>query len=88
MDDVKKLTLFGICSLIFLFSPAFIHGQSVTVMEARILPNDSWVTLSGNVINALPGGINYTFCDSSGEIIVEICSRVWRGLSVAASDRV
>ena len=75
-------------------SPATMHGQAVTVSQAitvseiRNLPHDSWVTLSGNIINSLPGGRHYTFRDSSGEIIVEIDWRVWRGLYVGVSDRV
>jgi uncharacterized protein (TIGR00156 family) len=63
-------------------------GQPITVREARNLPNDSWVILTGNIINALPGGKHYTFRDSSGEIPVEIGMKEWRGLSVGASDRV
>jgi uncharacterized protein (TIGR00156 family) len=36
----------------------------------------------------LPGGHNYTFRDSSGEIAVDIGPKEWRGLSVEATDRV
>ena len=77
-----------------LFLPLYAHAQAlmmshpVTVSEIRGLPHDSWVTLSGNIINSLPGGRHYTFRDSSGEIIVEIDFRVWRGLYVGVSDRV
>jgi uncharacterized protein (TIGR00156 family) len=60
----------------------------ITVSEAKNLPKDSWAVLSGNIINTLPGGKYYTFRDSSGEIIVEIEPKVWRGLSVEPSDRV
>jgi uncharacterized protein (TIGR00156 family) len=60
----------------------------IPVSEARNLPKDSWVVLSGNIINTLPGGKYYTFRDSSGEITVEIEPKVWRGLSVEPSDRV
>jgi uncharacterized protein (TIGR00156 family) len=63
-------------------------SQPITVREARNLPHDSWVILTGNIINALPGGKHYTFRDSSGEIPVEIGMKQWRGLSVGASDRV
>ena len=63
-------------------------SHPVTVAEVRGFPHDSWVTLSGNIINSLPGGRHYTFRDSSGEIIVEIDFRVWRGLYVGVSDRV
>jgi uncharacterized protein (TIGR00156 family) len=60
----------------------------VTAIEAGNLPHDSWVELTGNIINMLPGGKHFTFRDSSGEIAVEIGSKHWRGLSVDAADRV
>ena len=67
--------------------PVMISG-SATIMEARNLPHDSFVILNGNIVNALPGGKNYTFRDATGEIIVEIGSKHWRGLSVGVYDRV
>jgi len=63
-------------------------SQSIAVREARNLPHDSWVMLTGNIVNALPGGKHYTFRDSSGEIPVEIGMKQWRGLSVGVSDQV
>jgi len=63
-------------------------NQPITVSGARNLPHDSWVMLTGNIVNALPGGKHYTFRDSSGEIPVEIGMKQWRGLSVGVSDRV
>ena len=62
--------------------------EPIPVSQARILPKDSWVVLTGNVVNTLPGGKYYTFRDSSGEITVEIEPKVWRGLSVEPSDTV
>jgi len=66
------------------------QGQAITVSEARKLTRDSWVVLTGNILNALSGqgGRFYTFQDSSGEIIIEIDMRVWRGLSAGTSDTV
>jgi uncharacterized protein (TIGR00156 family) len=69
-------------------SQAVMASQPVTVIEARNLPHDSWVVLAGNIVNMLPGGKNYTFRDSSGDITVDIGPKEWRGLSVGASDRV
>jgi len=63
-------------------------GSFITVNEARNLPHDSWVVLAGNIINMLPGGRQYTFRDSSGDIAVDIGPKEWRGLSVDASERV
>ena len=91
---MKRHTFLVICSLILLFLPAATYSQAlivshpITISEARSLPHDSWVILSGNIVNSLPGGRHYTFRDSSGEIIVEIDWRVWRGLYVGVSDRV
>jgi uncharacterized protein (TIGR00156 family) len=66
------------------------QGQAVTVNEVRNLPRDSWVILTGNIVNVLPGqgGRYYTFRDPSGEITVEIDRRTWRGLSAGTSDTV
>ena len=62
--------------------------QPITVSEAKNLPHDSWVVLAGNIINMLPGGRQYTFRDSSGDIAVDIGPKEWRGLSVDMNDRV
>ena len=63
-------------------------SRTVLISEARNLPHDSWVTLSGNIITMLPGGRQYTFRDSSGEITVDIGPKEWRRVTVNASDRV
>jgi uncharacterized protein (TIGR00156 family) len=63
-------------------------SHEITVSEAKNLPNDSWVVLTGNIVNVLPGGHNYTFRDSSGEIAVDIGPKEWRGISVEVSDKV
>ena len=65
-----------------------ISGQFITVSQARTLPHDSWVVLTGNIINMLPGGRQYTFRDSTGDIAVDIGPKEWRGLAVEAQDRV
>ena len=67
---------------------AVLVSHPITVSEARELPHNSWITLTGNIINMLPGGRQYTFRDNSGEIVVDIGPREWRGLSVEAADRV
>lgn len=63
-------------------------NEPITISQAVTLPYDSWVILTGNIVNMLPGGKNYTFRDSSGEIIVDIGAKQWRGLSVGVSDSV
>ena len=96
---MKRQFYFCLCFLYGLFIPAIAVAQSVsgqpvmpnrpvTVSQARTLPHDSFVIISGNIVNALPGGKNYTFRDASGEIIVEIGLKHWRGLTVGVSDTV
>jgi len=63
-------------------------SQAITINEAKNLPHDSWVMLSGNIVNSLPAGNHYTLRDSSGEIAIDISPKEWRGLSVGVSDRV
>jgi uncharacterized protein (TIGR00156 family) len=91
-------------SLLSLFSTVFVHGQgftgpgtggqpvmvskSVTISAARNYPHDSWVVMTGNIVSMLPGGMHFTFRDSSGEIPVEIGPKEWRGLSAGVSDTV
>jgi len=88
--------------IFMLFAAAYIYGQgfngpgtsgqpvmigrSVTINEARNYPHDSWVVISGNIVNVLPGGRHFMFRDSSGEIPVEIGPKEWRGLSAIISD--
>ena len=87
----KQLFSFA-SSLFLLFLPVLVYGNSfvgyVTVSEARNLPNNSWVILTGNIVNVLPGGKYYTFRDATGEIVAEIERKVWRGSSYGPSDRV
>jgi uncharacterized protein (TIGR00156 family) len=61
---------------------------AVTINEARTLPHDSWVVLTGNIAYSLPSLNDYMFRDSSGEIIIDIGPKEWRGLSVGETDRV
>jgi uncharacterized protein (TIGR00156 family) len=67
---------------------AVMSNRPIMINEAKNLPNDSWVILTGYIVNMLPGGRQYTFRDPSGEIAVDIGPKEWRGLSAAASDRV
>ena len=82
---MKRIIFF--CVFLFLFSSVIVHGQVTTVIEARNLTQGSWVVLTGNIMN-LRSGNNYTFRDSTGEMLVEIEGNVWRGLSVNISDTV
>ena len=88
---MKKYSLIFAVLLSLTCAQGVLYASSfsvITVNDARVMPHDSWVVLSGNIINALPGGRHYTFRDSTGEIAVEIGQNIWRGLSVSPSDRV
>ncbi|MCL2008153.1 MAG: NirD/YgiW/YdeI family stress tolerance protein [Treponema sp.] len=89
---MKKYFILCIYSLILVLIPAYAQGVTInspiTVNQATQLPHNSWVILNGNIINALPGGINFTFRDPSGDVTVEIDRRVWRGLNIAPSELV
>jgi uncharacterized protein (TIGR00156 family) len=61
-------------------------GQPVSISEAKNYPHDSWVVITGNIVNPLPGGTYFMFRDSSGEIPVEIGPKEWRGFSATASE--
>ncbi|GHT07742.1 hypothetical protein FACS1894139_16490 [Planctomycetales bacterium] len=61
--------------------------QPVTVLAAKKLPDDTLVLLQGTIVQSL-GDEKYLFQDSSGEIVIDIDRKVWRGLSVGISDRV
>ncbi|MCL2092712.1 MAG: NirD/YgiW/YdeI family stress tolerance protein [Treponema sp.] len=90
--NTRALLGFFLLSCFFAAAPlqgqAVYHGQPISAAEARVLPHDSWVTLVGTIVNALPGGRNYTFRDSSGEMVAEIDWNIWRGLNVGASETV
>ena len=87
---MKSLTFFCLLLACCLLAPLYGQGVTInspiTVNQARDLPHNSWVIINGNIINSLPGGQNYTFRDSTGEVTVEIDRRVWRGLSIGPSD--
>ncbi|GHU63573.1 hypothetical protein FACS189445_6800 [Spirochaetia bacterium] len=63
------------------------QGQLVTALAAKNLPDDTRVILQGTIVQSL-GDEKYTFRDSSGEIVIDIDRKVWRGLSVGINDRV
>lgn len=58
-----------------------------TAAQAKTLPDDTKVTLRGNIESHL-GGKNYMFKDASGSVVVEIKEKHWAGQSVAPQDTV
>jgi uncharacterized protein (TIGR00156 family) len=58
-----------------------------TVAGLENLKDDSWVTLRGVIIEALPDE-KYKFQDATGTVTLEIDHKVWKGLEVGAADTV
>ena len=90
--------------LLFVFSAITVYGQgftgpgtgrrtgevkTVTVSQAKTLPDDSLVILTGNIIQSL-GVERFTFRDSTGDITIKIDRNLWLllDLSVSANNSV
>ena len=65
------------------------QAQTVTVIQARSLSENSLVILTGNIVQSL-GREKYIFRDSTGDITVDIDRDLWAllDLSVSVNDRV
>ena len=64
-------------------------GQTVTVAEAKALPDNSLVILTGSIVKSL-GYEKYTFRDATGDITIDVDRELWKllDLTVKAADRV
>ena len=69
------------------FTGPSVTGRVATVEQARSAPLDSYVTVTGNIVNRLRGDY-FTFRDQTGEIRVEIEPELWRGREVGPETRV
>lgn len=99
---MKKNIFWVVCLCVFI-SAAAVYGQegftgpgsrgnprqsqAITVSQAAGLRDDTRVTLTGTIVESL-GDEEYTFRDSTGDIVIEIDRKIWRGLSVAPTDTV
>lgn len=59
----------------------------ITVKQAQNMPDDSWVTLQGNIVKRVDDD-EYIFRDATGTMKVEIDHDDWHGLNVTPGDRV
>jgi uncharacterized protein (TIGR00156 family) len=101
---MKKIAFLSICVLTAVLSVNTVYGQgfdgpgsgtntrqiqTVTVVQAKSLPDNSLVILTGNIVQSI-GHEKYTFRDSTGDITIEIDRDLWTllGLSVGINDRV
>ncbi|GHV88758.1 TIGR00156 family protein [Spirochaetia bacterium] len=101
---MKKSTLLVVCVFLAVLSVGSVYGQgftgpgagtanglvqTVTVSQARGLPDRTLVILTGTIVQSI-GREKYTFRDSTGDITVDIDRELWTllGISVSATDRV
>lgn len=59
----------------------------ITTIEAKKLSDDAPVVLEGNIVKHL-GSDKYMFKDETGEVVVEIKSKKWNGVTVGEDDKV
>ncbi|BDH44974.1 TIGR00156 family protein [Salmonella enterica subsp. enterica serovar Choleraesuis] len=63
-------------------------GQGITtVQQAKTLPDDSKITLEGQIVRKIDNE-HYEFRDTSGSLTVEIDNDKWQGLTVTPKDTV
>jgi uncharacterized protein (TIGR00156 family) len=101
---MKKPAFLGIGFLLVVLSVNTVYGQgftgpgsgtngrqvqTVTVTQARSLPDNYLVILSGNIVQSIRHE-KYIFRDSTGDITIDIDRDLWvlLDLSVSANDRV
>jgi uncharacterized protein (TIGR00156 family) len=64
-----------------------VQGQATTVAEAQNVRAGNYVVVTGNIV-AHQRSDYFTFRDDTGEIRVEISSRVWQGREVTPETTV
>jgi len=67
------------------FKGSSVDSTVKTVSQVKNEWDDAWVTVRGNIIKKLSKD-KYLFKDSTGEIVVEIDSKYWRGVEVDEKD--
>ena len=99
MKNFLAVVLVSLCASVpFLYAQGFTgpgagtntgQVQTLTVSQARNLPDNSLVILTGTIVQSL-GRERYTFRDASGDITIKIDRELWLllNLSISASDRV
>jgi uncharacterized protein (TIGR00156 family) len=91
---MKMLPIALLISLCALGTSAFagftgpsVSGTEVTVQQARRAQPETYVTVTGNIVNRLREDY-FTFRDETGEIRVEIDPELWRGRDVGPENQV
>ncbi len=71
------------------FSGPGAQTPATTVSQARGMPDDSRVTLTGQIVQQLPRDHDkYMFRDATGEIVVDIDQKDFRGQNVTPANTV
>lgn len=71
------------------FSGPFSGAMADNVATARKLPNEAPVLLTGNIVAQLAGSKKkYVFKDNTGEIIVEISPKMFKGMKITPANTV
>lgn len=61
-------------------------GPALTTVEAaKSMPDDSWITLKGNIVQH-NGKNRYVFRDATGDIEVKIDREAWNGQNISPTD--
>ncbi|MGR5238245.1 YgiW/YdeI family stress tolerance OB fold protein [Vibrio alfacsensis] len=88
---MKKLILATTLALLSGSALAAFNGPETaainSVKEAQNASDDSFVLLTGNIVQAL-GNETYLFKDDTGQIEVEIDNEDWMGQDVSPQDKV
>ncbi|BBM66574.1 YgiW/YdeI family stress tolerance OB fold protein [Vibrio alfacsensis] len=88
---MKKLIVMSMLALVSGSALAAFNGPDTaaisTVKDAQNAADDSYVLLTGNIVQAL-GDETYLFKDETGQIEVEIDNEDWRGQDVSPQDKV
>jgi uncharacterized protein (TIGR00156 family) len=80
---VALLSLFGISNV---FAGGFSgHADKTSIAEALKRPDDSYVTVEGNIVKKISSD-KYLFKDASGSMTVEIDNEKWGNLDVSEKD--
>lgn len=71
------------------FSGPVSGAMADTVVKAKELPDDAPVVLTGNIISRVAGKKHkFTFKDATGEILLDIGKKAFRGQDISPQDTV
>lgn len=72
-------------------TPVAVASPYVTseIVTVRQMPDNSYVTIEGNIVEQLAtDNEKYRFSDASGQIVVEIDDKLWKGQQIGPENKV